>query len=56
MSDDERLKAIDQIWGEVQDQYAFLRDFNSSTSMLSMARQKEQQEIEVTRKLYDINQ
>ena len=54
MSDDERLKAIDHIWNEVQDQYAFLRDFNSSTSMLSQARQKEQEDVDVTRKLMDI--
>lgn len=51
MSDDERLKAIDKVWDEVQDQYAFLRDFNSSTSMLSMARAKEQEEVDVSRRL-----
>ncbi|MBS1735126.1 MAG: TerB family tellurite resistance protein, partial [Bacteroidetes bacterium] len=55
MSDDERLKAIDHIWTEIQDQYAFLRDFNGSTAMLSQARAKEQQEVEVSRKLLDIN-
>lgn len=54
MSDDERLKAIDHIWTEVQDQFAFLRDFNSSTAMLSQARQKEREDVDVTRKLYDI--
>lgn len=55
MSDDERLKAIDHIWNEVQDQFAFLRDFNSSTAMLSKARQKEQEEVDVSRKLFDIH-
>jgi DNA repair ATPase RecN len=54
MSDDERLKAIDHIWSEVENQYAFLRDFNSGTAILSQARQKEQQEVNVSRKLYDI--
>ena len=54
MSDDERLKAIDHIWNEVQIQYAFLRDFNGSTAMLSQARQKEQEDVEVSGKLYDI--
>ncbi|MGN6602459.1 MAG: TerB family tellurite resistance protein [Ginsengibacter sp.] len=54
MSDDERLKAIDHIWNEVQDQFAFLRDFNSSTAMLSQSRQKEQEDVDVTRKLMDI--
>lgn len=56
MSDDERLKSIDHIWSEIQDEYAFLHDFNSSTAMLSEARGKEEQEVDVTRKLYDINQ
>lgn len=56
MSDDERLKAIDHVWMEIQDQYAFLRDFNGSTAMLSKARQKEQQEVDVSRKLFDITQ
>lgn len=55
MSDDERLKAIDHVWTEIQDQYAFLRDFNSSTAMLSKARAKEQQEVDLSRKLLDIN-
>ncbi|HEU5365451.1 MAG TPA: TerB family tellurite resistance protein [Hanamia sp.] len=51
MSDDERLNAIDHIWNEVQDQYAFLKNFNGSTAMLSQAREKEQQEVDVMRKL-----
>jgi hypothetical protein len=55
MSDDERLKAIDDIWNEVQEQYAFLRDFNSSTAVLSQARQKEREEVDVTRKLFGIH-
>ncbi|MEO9020977.1 MAG: TerB family tellurite resistance protein [Ginsengibacter sp.] len=54
MSDDERLKAIDHIWTEVQSQYNFLRDFNSSTLILSQARQKEKQEVEVSKKLFDL--
>lgn len=54
MNDDERLKAIDHIWNEVQDQYAFLRDFNGSTAILLQARQKEQEDVDVSRKLYDV--
>ena len=54
MSDDERLNAIDHIWTEVQGQYDFLRDFNNSTIMLSQARQKEKQEVDVSRKLFDL--
>lgn len=51
MSDDERMNAIDHIWSEVQEQYAFLRDFNGSTELLSQAREREQKETEVSKKL-----
>ena len=54
MSDDERLHAIDRIWSEIQEQYAFLRDFNGSTAILSQARQRELQEIDASRKLHGI--
>lgn len=54
MSDDERLKAIDHIWTEVQSQYGFLKDFNNSTEMLSQARHQEKQEVDLSRKLYDL--
>ena len=54
MNDDERLKSIDHIWNEIQEQYAFLRDFNSSTAILSQARAKEQQDVDILKKLFDI--
>lgn len=54
MSDDERLNAIDKIFTEMQDKVVFLRHFNSSTSMLGIQRSKEQQDVDVMRKLYDI--
>lgn len=54
MSDDERLKAIDHIWNEVQYQFAFLRNFNSGTAMLSQARQKDREDLDGTKKLLDI--
>lgn len=54
MNDQERLKAIDNIWSEVQDQYGFLRAFNGSTLTLSMARNREQQEVDVMKGLRGI--
>lgn len=54
MSDDERLQAIDRIYSEVVLQFSFLQDFNNSTAVLSVQRQKEIQDIEISRKLYDI--
>jgi hypothetical protein len=54
MSDDERLNAIDHIWGEVQNQYAFLQDFNNGAALLSLQRQKDEQDVDVSKKLFDI--
>lgn len=51
MSDDERLKAIDKIYASTADQFSFLHDFNSSTSYLSLQRQREQTEIDMSRKI-----
>jgi DNA repair ATPase RecN len=52
MSDDERLKAIDRIYGNVEDQFSFLQDFNTSTSYLSLQRQNEKTNIEMSKRIY----
>jgi hypothetical protein len=54
MSDDERLQAIDRIYNEVVLQFSFLQDFNNGTAVLSVQREKDIQDIEISRKLYDI--
>jgi hypothetical protein len=51
MSDDERLKAIDRIYASVEDQFSFLQDFNTSTSYLSLQRQSEKTEVEMSKRL-----
>lgn len=51
MSDDERLGAIDRIYAALLDQYAFLRDFNSRTALLSGQRRGEKAALELSRKL-----
>ncbi|MGM9475261.1 TerB family tellurite resistance protein [Pedobacter sp. GSP4] len=45
MGDGERLIAIDQIFGEVEDKLIFLRSFNRKTSLLNLQRQQEKSEI-----------
>jgi hypothetical protein len=52
MSDDERLKRIDHIFSKLEDQYDFFKNFANSTSILSLERTKEKQEIELSKKLY----
>lgn len=54
MSDDERLGTIDRIFSEIQDEWEFLKHFNNTAKMLSLARTKEQQDIGISRKLLDI--
>jgi hypothetical protein len=54
MSDDERLQAIDKIYDAIVDQFSFLRDFNNSTSVLSLQRKSEKAEIEMSKTINGI--
>ena len=56
MSDDERLSAIDDIWKETDNELGFLRHFNNSTKILALQRAREQNDVSVMNKLYDVNQ
>ncbi len=54
MNDDERLKAIDGIFLEMEDKLTFLKSFNASTSMLTLQRGKERQDAMQTGRLYNL--
>ena len=54
MSDDERLQAIDGIYTKLVDQFSFLKELNNSTAVLSVQREKEQQDIDISRKIHGI--
>ncbi|MBS1511640.1 MAG: TerB family tellurite resistance protein [Bacteroidetes bacterium] len=54
MTDDERLKRIDQIYSGMQDKMVFLRHFNSNTSILSIQRSKEKSDVDIIQKLHDV--
>lgn len=41
MNDDERLKAIDNIYADMQTKLSFLQNFNNQTSVLSVQRKKQ---------------
>lgn len=49
MSDDERLEAIDKIYLDMQQKVLFLREFNSSSSVLSLQRAKEKNDVNALR-------
>ena len=56
MSDDERLLAIDRIYASVEDQFSFLKDFNSNTALLSLQRKSEQTDIKMSRRINGLNE
>ena len=54
MSDDERMKRIDQLHLSMQDKYAFASSFSDETMLLFLQRIDERIEIDHSRKLYNI--
>jgi DNA repair ATPase RecN len=55
MSDDERLKAIDKIFDDMEEKLVFLRGFNNNTSVLELQRTKEKKSIESSRSRYGLD-
>jgi len=54
MSDDERLKQIDGLYEDMVDKLSFLRHFNNQTSVLALQRTKDENEINLTKKIYGL--
>ena len=54
MSDDERIQRIDTIYEDMEDKILFLRYFNNSTQMLAIQRAKENNDVGVLQKLYQV--
>ncbi|TKT86014.1 TerB family tellurite resistance protein [Dyadobacter frigoris] len=53
-SDDERLRLIDSIYEDMTDKLTFLRHFNSNSAVLGAQRASEKADIELRKKMYDI--
>lgn len=56
MTDDERLKAIDRIFLDMEGKLSFLRYFNNSTQMLAMQRGRENSDVMTIQTLYELEQ
>jgi hypothetical protein len=54
MSDDERMRAIDRIYFDMESKLSFLRYFNNSTQLLALQRSKEKGDLTTTQKLYEV--
>jgi hypothetical protein len=55
MSDDERLSAIDRIYFDMVNKVTFLKQFNSTTSMLIVQRARAHQDTQTINKLHNVN-
>lgn len=55
MSDSERLEAIDRLYNDMQEKFGFLRDFNNTTSILSLQRARQKAEVNSIKAVYGIN-
>ena len=55
MKDDERIKRIEKIYADMQDNYVFFRSFSGSMAQLSNQRLREKLEIELSEKLNGLN-
>jgi DNA repair ATPase RecN len=56
MTDDERLSSIDTIYKSTEEKLDFLIHFNNSASIIAVQRAKDTKDLEVSRRLYSINQ
>lgn len=54
MSDDERITAIDRIYSNIIDEWTFLKHFNNTTKLLSLARAKQMKDVDKLRTLSDL--
>lgn len=56
MSDDERLKAIDRIFADLNDKLVFLRSFNDDNGLLLLRRMNEQKNVKVLERMLDVQE
>lgn len=54
MSDDERLKVVDEVFLDMQDKIAFLRNFNNSSNIVMLQRARETKDAYASKELYEL--
>jgi hypothetical protein len=54
MSDAERLQSIDHIYSDTQNKLVFLRNFDNQVAILSLQREKAQNDVNTLQKLYPL--
>ena len=56
MSDDERLKAVDDIYEQMQDKLLFLRNFNTTSNVLALQRSKEKNDVYISKSFQEFKE
>lgn len=56
MSDDERLKAVDDIYEQMQDKLLFLRNFNTTSNVLALQRAREKNDVSVSKSFQELKE
>ncbi len=56
MSDDERLRAIDRIYYEMESKLRFVRSFNNTTQLLAIQRARSANDVRTMQSLYGVTQ
>jgi len=56
MSDDERLKAVDDIYEQMQDKLLFLRNFNTTSNVLALQRSKERNDVYISKSFQEFKE
>jgi len=54
MSDDERIKRIDDVFKEAQDLYSFTKSFKTDVQLLALQKQKEQKDVDHFKQVIDV--
>ncbi len=54
LTDDERMKRLDILYGNMQSKYAFAQSFSNQTSTIALARMKESSDATMLQQLYNI--
>jgi len=55
MSDDERMKAIDRIYYEMEGKVVFVRSFNNNTQLLAIQRARSANDVKTLRHIYGLD-
>lgn len=55
MSDDERMRAIDRIFYDMESKLVFLRDFNSRTQLLAIQRARAANDVRMLKHIYGLD-